>query len=697
MGALLELENVWREFSAGEETVAALRGVSLRIEAGEMLAIVGASGSGKSTLMNVLGCLDRPSRGSYRVDGRDTQQMDADELATLRRERFGFIFQRYHLLPALDAQANVEIPAVYAGAGGSERSARAAALLQRLGMGDRLTHRPAQLSGGQQQRVSIARALMNGGEVILADEPTGALDTHSGREVMDILKALNAAGHTVIIVTHDMGVAANARRIIEISDGAIVADREVADSGAGSVANAVTAAVPEATTEAATEAVPGAMAGPAPGAASNAGEASQGGSQALAKSAPLPAMTRRQGAGWLTRFAEALRMALVSLNAHRLRAALTMLGIVIGIAAVVSVVALGQGTREKVLSDINAMGTDTIQIFPGQGFGDERAGEIRTLVGADAEALAGQLYADSVTPEVSQAVGLRYGNVARLGMAAGVGEQYFRVNGLTLQTGRIFDGDSIRTLAQEAVIDANTRRELFGAEDPLGKTIFLGQLPVRVIGVVADGDGVFNGMGGENLRVWIPYTAAMARLTGSQSLRSITVRVDDAFAVEDAERQITAFLERRHGVRDFFTFNMDSIRQTVERTTRALTLLISTIALISLIVGGIGVMNIMLVSVTERTREIGVRMAVGARRADIMRQFLIEAVLVCLLGGLAGILLSLGLGELVRRAGIGLEMIYSVPAMLTAFASATAIGVVFGFLPARNASRLDPVEALARD
>ncbi|KKO70633.1 MacB family efflux pump subunit [Kerstersia gyiorum] len=663
MGALLELQDVWREFNAGEETVAALRGVSLRIEAGEMLAIVGASGSGKSTLMNVLGCLDRPSRGSYCVDGRDTRQMDADELAALRRERFGFIFQRYHLLPALDALANVEIPAVYAGASGAQRSARAAALLQRLGMGDRLSHRPAQLSGGQQQRVSIARALMNGGEVILADEPTGALDTHSGREVMDILKALNAAGHTVIIVTHDMGVAAHARRIIEISDGAIVADRK-------------TEAVQDA------EAVPQVAAVAAP----------QGQDGLLPAQAP-----RRQGAGWLTRFAEALRMALVSLNAHRLRAALTMLGIVIGIAAVVSVVALGQGTRDKVLSDINAMGTDTIQIFPGQGFGDERAGEIRTLVGADAEALAGQLYADSVTPDVSQTVGLRYGNVARLGVAAGVGDQYFRVNGLALQAGRIFDGESIRTMAQEAVIDANTRRELFGDEDPLGKTLFLGQLPVRVIGIVAEGDSVFNGMGGENLRVWIPYTAAMARLTGSQSLRSITVRVDDAFAVEDAERQIVAFLEQRHGVRDFFTFNMDSIRQTVERTTRALTLLISTIALISLVVGGIGVMNIMLVSVTERTREIGVRMAVGARRADIMRQFLIEAVLVCLLGGLAGILLSLGLGELVRRAGIGLEMIYSVPAMLTAFASATAIGVVFGFLPARNASRLDPVEALARD
>lgn len=663
MGALLELQDVWREFNAGEETVAALRGVSLRIEAGEMLAIVGASGSGKSTLMNVLGCLDRPSRGSYCVDGRDTRQMDADELAALRRERFGFIFQRYHLLPALDALANVEIPAVYAGASGAQRSARAAALLQRLGMGDRLSHRPAQLSGGQQQRVSIARALMNGGEVILADEPTGALDTHSGREVMDILKVLNAAGHTVIIVTHDMGVAAHARRIIEISDGAIVADRK-------------TEAVQDA------EAVPQVAAVAAP----------QGQDVLLPAQAP-----RRQGAGWLTRFAEALRMALVSLNAHRLRAALTMLGIVIGIAAVVSVVALGQGTRDKVLSDINAMGTDTIQIFPGQGFGDERAGEIRTLVGADAEALAGQLYADSVTPDVSQTVGLRYGNVARLGVAAGVGDQYFRVNGLALQAGRIFDGESIRTMAQEAVIDANTRRELFGDEDPLGKTLFLGQLPVRVIGVVAEGDSVFNGMGGENLRVWIPYTAAMARLTGSQSLRSITVRVDDAFAVEDAERQIVAFLEQRHGVRDFFTFNMDSIRQTVERTTRALTLLISTIALISLVVGGIGVMNIMLVSVTERTREIGVRMAVGARRADIMRQFLIEAVLVCLLGGLAGILLSLGLGELVRRAGIGLEMIYSVPAMLTAFASATAIGVVFGFLPARNASRLDPVEALARD
>lgn len=656
VASLLALDDVWREFQAGEETVAALRSVSLRIEAGEMLAIVGASGSGKSTLMNVLGCLDRPTRGSYRVDGRDTRDMDVDELAALRRERFGFIFQRYHLLPALDAQANVEIPAVYAGVGGEARRQRSQALLERLGMLERMAHRPAQLSGGQQQRVSIARALMNGGEVILADEPTGALDTNSGREVMDILKALNAAGHTVIIVTHDMGVAAHARRIIEISDGCIVADRQTA--GQRAIAS----------------------------------EPGEEGDVPV-----LPPLPHGRGGAWLAHFGEALRMALVSLAAHRLRAALTMLGIVIGIAAVVFVVALGQGTREKVLRDINAMGTDTIQVFPGQGFGDERAGEIRTLVGDDAEALALQPYADSVTPSVSQTVGLRYGNVARLGVANGVGEQYFRVSGLALQAGRIFDANSVRTLAQEAVIDGNTRRELFGDADPLGKIIFLGQLPVRVIGVVQEGDSVFSGMGSENLRVWIPYTAAMARLTGSQSLRSITVRITDGFAVGDAERQITEFLERRHGTRDFFTFNMDSVRQTVERTTQALSLLISTIALISLVVGGIGVMNIMLVSVTERTREIGVRMAVGARRSDIMRQFLIEAVLVCLLGGAVGILLSLGLGELVRRANVGIEMIYSVPAMLTAFASASVIGIVFGYLPARNAARLDPVEALARD
>ncbi|CAB3681600.1 Macrolide export ATP-binding/permease protein MacB [Achromobacter ruhlandii] len=649
---LISLSGVRREFPAGEQTIAVLKDINLTIEAGEMVAIVGASGSGKSTLMNILGCLDRATSGDYRVSGRSTGELDPDELAELRREHFGFIFQRYHLLSDLTAQGNVEVPAVYAGKRREARLERAADLLERLGLGERTGHRPGQLSGGQQQRVSIARALMNGGDIILADEPTGALDTHTGQEVLRILEELNAAGHTIILVTHDMNVARHAQRIIEISDGEIVSDRRNPDAPRIEV-------------------------------------------KREEEAAPLPPRPAWQA--YLDRCGEALRMALLAMNAHRLRTSLTMLGIIIGIAAVVSVVALGEGSRQKILEDISEIGTNTVEVFPGKDFGDEKALTIRTLVPADAEALSRESYVDSVTPEVSTSNTLRYRNVAVNGSIQGVGEQYFRVRAVKLAQGKFFDATSVARRAQEVVIDESTRKTLFGSHtDPIGQIVFLGAMPARVIGVTKKNDTVFGN--NETLNVWIPYTTALSRVLGQQHLKSITVRVNDAAPPAAAEQAITKVLLRRHVVKDFFVFNTDAIRKTIERTTATMTLLVSLIALISLMVGGIGVMNIMLVSVTERTREIGVRMAVGARRSDIMQQFLIEAVLVCLIGGAVGIALSLGLGVLVSKAtGGSFRMIYSTASMVAAFTCSTLIGVLFGYLPARNAARLDPVEALARE
>ncbi|WP_256981324.1 MacB family efflux pump subunit [Bordetella genomosp. 4] len=653
---LISLRDVWREFAAGDQTVAVLREVNLRIEAGEMVAIVGASGSGKSTLMNILGCLDQPSRGVYQVDGRATDTMDPDELAELRREHFGFIFQRYHLLSDLTAQGNVEMPAIYAATPRAARHTRAQALLRRLGLDQRLDYRPGQLSGGQQQRVSIARALMNGGRIILADEPTGALDSHTGQEVLRILEELNAAGHTVVIVTHDMSVARHARRIIEISDGRIVADRRNAETL------------------------------PAP---------------AVAPSDPVraepPSERARPWQAELERINESLHMALLAMNAHRLRTFLTMLGIVIGIAAVVTVVALGEGSRQKILADISEIGTNTVGIYPGKDFGDEKASTIRTLVPADADALARQTYVDSVTPEAATTASLRYRNVSVNGSIQGVGEQFFRVRGLKLAQGQFFDAEAVTRRAQEVVIDENTRKALFGNHtDPIGQVIFLGTVPARVVGVTVRKESLFGDS--QTLSVWIPYTTALSRLLGQQHLRSITVRVSDTMPTKLAEQAITRLMMQRHGAKDFFVFNTDTIRQTIERTTTTMTLLVSAIAVISLVVGGIGVMNIMLVSVTERTREIGVRMAVGARRGDIMQQFLIEAVLVCLIGGMLGILLSLGLGVLVAQlSGGSFRLIYSGASMVAAFVCSTLIGVGFGYLPARNAARLNPVESLARE
>ncbi|WP_343724858.1 MacB family efflux pump subunit [Herbaspirillum huttiense] len=650
---LLQLRALRRDFPAGDDTITVLNDVNLEIAAGEMVAIVGASGSGKSTLMNILGCLDKPSAGSYLVAGRETGKLAPDELAQLRREHFGFIFQRYHLLSDLDATANVEVPAVYAGQEPAQRRQRAAQLLARLGLADRGHHKPGQLSGGQQQRVSIARALMNGGDVILADEPTGALDSHSGHEVMNILKELHAEGHTIIIVTHDMQVASNAQRIIEIKDGLIIADRR-----------------------------------------NNAPEAA-----AVRGIIKQERQQHRQASAWraaLDRFKEALRMSLLAMNAHRLRSFLTMLGIIIGIASVVSVVALGSGSREQILSDISSMGTNTIDIFPGTDFGDMKSAAIRTLTPADAAALAEQNYVDSVTPSVSTASSARYGNISVTATINGVGEQYFRVRGLKMAQGMSFDNDSIRRQAQEVVIDANTYKKLFpNGGNALGEVIFLGSVPCRVIGVTQKRE---NGFGNNSsLNVWVPYTTAMTRVIGQRYLSGITVRVSDKVPGAAAEQGITQLMTLRHRTKDFYIFNTDSIRQTIEKATATLTLLVSMIALISLVVGGIGVMNIMLVSVTERTREIGVRMAVGARQGDIMQQFLIEAVLVCLAGGLLGVLLALSFGAVFAHFVSSFHLIYSTASIVSAFACSTLIGVVFGFLPARNAARLNPVDALARE
>jgi macrolide transport system ATP-binding/permease protein len=649
MAPLIAIGGLRREFASGEGTVAALKNIDLVIEAGEIVAIMGASGSGKSTLMNILGCLDRPTSGSYWISGCETSALDSDSLAALRREHFGFIFQRYHLLAELTALDNVEIPAIYAGITSRTRQTRAANLLTRLGLIERACHRPNQLSGGQQQRVAIARALINGADVILGDEPTGALDKQSGEEVLRILEGLHAEGHTVIIVTHDMSVAARADRVVELSDGEIVSDyRKARAQPAQRLPPAVV---------------------------------------------PIPTQYWRAP---FDRFREAFRMALLAMAAHRLRTFLTMLGIIIGIASVVCVVALGEGSRQKVLSNISSLGTNTLEIFPGKDFGDVRSGKIKTLVASDADALAKQPYIAAVTPTVSTSSTIRRGAKEATVLVNGVGEQYFPAKGVKLIQGRVFDADSVRDMAQDVVIDENTRKTLFAdlTQSPVGQVVLIGRVPCRVLGVTKTQQAGFGPS--QNLSVYLPYTTVEARFLGESSLRSITARVSDDTSPALAEQAVIPFLVQRHGTRDFFILNTADIRQTITSTTETMTLLIALIALIALLVGGIGVMNIMLVSVSERVSEIGVRMAVGARKSDILQQFLIEAMLVSLIGGTVGIGAALGFGPVFDAIGPNFNLVYSATSIVAAFLCSSLIGIIFGYLPARNASLLDPVVALSR-
>ena len=644
--SLIECKNINRYFGSGANRVHVLKDVSLSIEKGDFVAIIGQSGSGKSTLMNILGCLDSATSGSYQIDGIETAKMEPDELAALRRERFGFIFQRYNLLGSLTARDNVALPAVYMGMGGKERSTRAEKLLQDLGLEGKEGNKPSELSGGQQQRVSIARALMNGGEIIFADEPTGALDTASGKNVIEIIQKLHKEGHTVIMVTHDPGIAAIANRIIEIRDGEIISD------------SSKNPEIPESKIE-----------------------------------------RIKEKSSWLfyyDQFVEAFKMSVQAIMAHKMRSLLTMLGIIIGIASVVSVVALGNGSEKKILADISAMGTNTISIFPGRGFGDRRSGRIKTLTIDDAKVIAKQSYVASATPQTTSGGTLTYRNTDLTASLYGVGEQYFDVRGLKLESGRLFDESDVKEDAQVVVIDQNTKEKLFGADvNPLGKTVLFNKRPLTVIGVMQKEENSFGNA--DVLMLWSPYTTVMHQITGESHTNSITVKIKDDANTQVAEKGLTELLKTRHGTEDFFMNNSDSIKQVIESTTGTMKLLISSIALISLVVGGIGVMNIMLVSVTERTKEIGVRMAIGARRNNILQQFLIEAVLICIIGGLVGVGLSTAISLVFNQFVTEFPMEISIGSVIGAVVCSTAIGVAFGFMPANKASKLNPIDALSKD
>ncbi len=651
---LMQVKGLIKEFKAGEQTIRVLHDINLTIEQGEMVAIIGQSGSGKSTLMNILGCLDQASAGEYRIFGKAVARLEPDDLAKLRREHFGFIFQRYHLLGDISARDNVSVPAVYAGMEGQARNDRAEKLLSDLGLGDKVNNRPNQLSGGQQQRVSIARALMNGGDIILADEPTGALDSKSGDDVMQILHDLNAQGHTIIMVTHDPHLADQAERVIELKDGHVIADYKNDHYKTTHV-----------------------------------------------KPEPILDKHRKNAfSSFIDRLFEAFKMSLLAMRAHKMRTLLTMLGIIIGIASVVSVVGLGKGSQAQILSSISSLGTNTITVSDGYPYGDPRRQyNDNNLTPQDAQAVADQPYILSVSPQLDTNTNVRYRNVQEAASVSGVGKDYLDVSGETLIQGQGFDEESVLRRTQDIIIDDNAKKTFFPDNDnPIGEVLLIGSVPGRVIGVLAPNDSGFSRGGAGSPTLYMPYTTMMSRLIGSAYIESFVALVDDNISSAAAESAISELMISRHGTDDFRIRNSDSIRQTIESTTTALTLLISSIAIISLVVGGIGVMNIMLVSVTERTNEIGVRMAVGARQNDIMQQFLIEAVLVCILGGLLGIGLAFAIGEGINRVGgDSFKVIYSPTSIIAAFICSTLIGIIFGFLPARNAAKLDPVEALSRD
>lgn len=639
---LIELQGITRSFGEGELAVPVLKGIDLKIWPGEFVAIMGPSGSGKSTLMNILGCLDQPSDGQYRFNGRDVSALDRDELARLRRDAFGFVFQSYNLLPGMTARENVEIPAIYAGMAPAERHARAERLLTGLGLGERLSHRPAQLSGGQQQRVSIARALMNGGQLIFADEPTGALDSKSSQEVIRLLTELSEQGHTIILITHDPDVATVARRQIRIADGEIVEDTG--------------AQVPSVT-------IP-----------------------------PTDQNARRRSR--LGDWQEALKSAVRSLHSNLFRTALTLLGIVIGVASVITMLAIGEGARKDVVDRISTMGSDLLLVRPGGP--DQRGGRwsVTTLVPSDFKAINEIEGVLAAIPELTGGQTLRYSNRDHSAEINATSFRFPVARQWPVVEGTFFSAQDEASYAAVAVLGKTTANALFPDESPLGKHLMVNNVLFQVIGVMDEKGASPMGQDQDDV-VFVPYTTGSLRIFGQTHLRNITVAVADIDRMDEIEALIHDTLMARHGIEDFTIRNMASLIETISETQNTLTWLLGSIAAISLLVGGIGVMNIMLVSVTERTREIGIRMATGARAWNILQQFLTEAWLVSAIGGLIGVVIGIAATRIIGSLGTPIHM--TLLPMALAFGCAFATGLLFGFLPARKAAHLDPVHALASE
>jgi macrolide transport system ATP-binding/permease protein len=717
---LITLKDIYKTYHLGEIDVPVLKGISLSVSHGEFVALMGTSGSGKTTLMNLLGCLDRPSAGEYWLDGQDVVALSADDWAQLRNQKIGFVFQTFNLLPRTSALENVIMPLSYTSEHLLEPEARRRAeeLLQRVGLGARLDHEPSQLSGGQQQRVAIARALINRPSILLADEPTGNLDSKTSEEVLQLFRRLNEAeGVTIILVTHDENVARAANRIIRIHDGMVQA-------AAG----------------------PGVEAGP---------------EKAGAAPAAAPgAAAQRSGWAWL-RLQWMVRTALNGLRRNVLRAALTTLGIIIGVAAVIAMMEIGRGSSSAIQQTIASMGANILMVRAGtasSGGVSFGAGSMMTLTPQDNDAIQEECPAvRAAAPVVRARTQVIYGNRNWVPtFIYGTTPTFLKVREWGLSEGAPLTNREVRNASKVCLLGQTLVRELFQGESPLDKEIRIQNVSFKVIGVLSAKGANMMGMDQDDVLV-APWTTIKFRVVGSsattanQSAKTTSsssssgtsntsdtvnslsqiypntqnslypaqsatqaadtpqpvrfINVDEILAaarttqeIPVAIQQITELLRERHRIRpgepaDFNIRDMTEMTKALASTTTMMTKLLLAVALISLLVGGVGIMNIMLVSVTERTREIGLRMAVGAWARDILEQFLAESVILCFCGGAAGILAGRGVSYLVRML-LHWPTELSLDAIVAAFAVSVTVGIVFGFYPAWKAAHLDPIIAL---
>lgn len=656
---MIETKDLYKTYQMGDVKVEALRGVSLKISSGEFVAIMGASGSGKSTLMHVLGLLDRPDSGQYLLGGEDVTDLTDKELALVRNQLVGFVFQQFHLLPRMTALENAELPLVYAG----KRHLKDKAIreIEEVGLKDRMLHRPNEMSGGQQQRVAIARSLVCDPPIIFADEPTGNLDSKSKEEIINILKKLNEKGKTIIIVTHENEIAAYAKRVITMRDGQVISDKSVAAPATSATA------------------VPVGSANLVKDILAKSGSAVKGGME----------------------FLDYLRQAVSAMLAHRMRAFLSILGILIGVAAVIAMLAIGQGSKESIQKQLESLGSNLLMIRPGA----PRSGGVALQSGSTTRFTLQDVTEikklnDSVSrasPSVSSRAQIVYGNKNWNTKVEGVGVEYAQLRAAVPVIGRFFTEEEVRMRNKVALLGTTVVKEVFGGSNPIGETIKINLINFKVIGILPE-KGSFGPQDQDDTAV-IPITTAMYRVLGKQYVDSIYVEAKSADTIDTAQEEIEKLIIKQHRLitddqKDSFQIrNMSEFKKMLESTTQTMSLLLGAIAAISLLVGGIGIMNIMLVSVTERTREIGLRKAIGANNKDILTQFLIEAVLMSLIGGIAGIILGSGIAVMITMVAKWSVKI-SLSSVLLATVFSLVVGVVFGLWPAKQASKLNPIEAL---
>ncbi len=656
---VIVLRDLHKTYATDAGEVHAVRGVNLTINQGDFVAIMGSSGSGKSTMMNILGCLDQPTAGTYLLDGVDVGDLDSNELSVLRNRKLGFVFQGFNLLARTTAMENVELPLVYSPRSLSpdERDDAAEAELTRVQLAERLDHFPNELSGGQQQRVAIARALVNQPAVLLADEPTGNLDTATSEEIMRLFRELNESGITIIMVTHESDIAAHARRTVVMRDGQIRSDDRREPEAA---------APPRAAAE-----------------------------------------HRPSLLGWLRLLLNILSTSARALLRNKMRTVLTALGIIIGVASVIAMVAIGRGASASVEKQIRAMGDNMLLVFSGQVFsgGMYRGfGGSGTLSLEDMEAIRREVTGVlAISPELRSTERYTAGGNNWYGSVLGVSPEYFKVRDWPLAAGTIFDEEDVRTMSSNAVIGLTVLNRMFPDETPesvTGKTLRIGGIPFQVIGVLSRKGSTPWGQDQDDT-VIIPFTTSMKRVIGTTKIRQLNLKMASAAVMPVAREQINALLRDLHNISDpskddFSVGAQDEFIQMATESTRTMTLLLGGIAGISLLVGGIGIMNIMLVSVTERTREIGIRRAVGARARDIRMQFLIEAVVLSIVGGAIGIGTGVGSAHALEHFQ-KIPFVISTNSILLSFGVSCAVGILFGYFPAHKAARLNPIEALRHE